>query len=88
MIKSKPRFRRLPTDQLKQILNGHRAWLDSGGKTGARARLSYAEIEGSLWRAELREADLSYASLRGVDLDHAQLQRANLRFDRSLALAS
>jgi uncharacterized protein YjbI with pentapeptide repeats len=69
----------LSTDQLKQILDDHRAWLESGGEKGAKADLSHAEIEGALWRADLREADLSYASLRGVDLDHAQLQRADLR---------
>jgi uncharacterized protein YjbI with pentapeptide repeats len=73
------RYRPLPEERLKQIIDDHRIWLDSGGKKGARADLSRVELEGSLWRADLREADLSYASLRGVDLDHAQLQRANLR---------
>ena len=70
---------RLSTDQLKQIIDDHRAWLDSGGERGTKADLSHAEIEGALWRADLREADLSFAVLRGVDLDHVQLQRANLR---------
>src|SRR5271166_673631 len=69
----------LSTDRLKQIIDDHQVWLDSGGEKGTKADLSHAEIEGALWRADLREADLSYASLRGVDLDHAQLQRANLR---------
>ena len=73
------RSRLLSADQLKHIINHHRAWLDSGGEKGAKADLSYTEIETALWRADLREADLSYASLRGVDLDHVQLQRANLR---------
>jgi uncharacterized protein YjbI with pentapeptide repeats len=71
--------RRLSTDQLKQIIDDHRAWLDSDGERGTKADLSHAEIEGALWRADLRGADLSYALLRSVNLDHAQLQRANLR---------
>jgi len=69
----------LSPDQLKQIIDDHRVWLDSSGEKGTKADLSHAEIEGALWRADLREADLSYASLRGVDMDHVQLQRANLR---------
>jgi uncharacterized protein YjbI with pentapeptide repeats len=69
----------LSVDQLRQIVDDHQAWLESGGEKGVKADLSHAEIEGALWRADLREADLSHASLRGVDLDHAQLQRANLR---------
>ena len=70
----------LSADQLKQIVDDHRAWLESDGESGAKADLSHAAIEGvALWRADLRDADLSHASLRGIDLDHAQLQRANLR---------
>jgi uncharacterized protein YjbI with pentapeptide repeats len=35
----------------------------------------------SLWRANLRDADLSCASLRRAKLDHADLSSANLHAD-------
>jgi hypothetical protein len=78
--KAHPAVREMPPDLLQRVLADHRAWLDSDGKSGKKADLSHAQLQGlSLWRADLREADLSYASLQGADLDHARLRGANLR---------
>jgi len=64
--KAHPIIRELPLDQLKRVLTEHRAWLDSDGKSGEKAGLSRAQLQGlSLWSADLREADLSYANLQG-----------------------
>jgi hypothetical protein len=63
--KAHPIIRELPLDQLKRVLSEHRAWLDSDGKSGEKAGLSRAQLQGlSLWSADLREADLSYANLQ------------------------
>jgi uncharacterized protein YjbI with pentapeptide repeats len=73
--KAHPIIRELPLDQLKQVLTEHLAWLDSDGKGGEQAGLSHAQL---LWRADLRDADLSYAGLQRAKLDHADLSGANL----------
>jgi uncharacterized protein YjbI with pentapeptide repeats len=81
--KTSPALRELPIEHLKQVLADHREWLDSSGESGRRADLSYAQLQGySLWRADLREANLSYAALQGANLDHARLRGANLRHAR------
>jgi len=36
----------LPLDQLKRVLTEHRAWLDSDGKSGEKAGLSRAQLQG------------------------------------------
>ena len=56
------------SNELKEILRLHKAWLD-GIKGGVRANLS---------DADLRDANLSYANLRRVDLRGANLSYANL----------
>ena len=55
---------------LKEILDQHKIWIESAGKHGQRAILSYAN---------LKDADLSYANLRGANLRGANLRGANLR---------
>ena len=77
-------------DALKAILESHKQWLDSDGKTGERAYLCEADLRGAnlreadlrgadLHRADLSEADLSWADLRGADLNRAKLNGADLR---------
>ena len=74
-----PIIRELPLRQLKRVLTEHRAWLDSDGKSGEKAGLSHARLQGlSLWNADLRAADLSYAGLRRAKVDDADLSGANL----------
>lgn len=61
------------------VLERHRVWLESGGKDGARARLASACLTGrSLWRADLRRAELNGVDLRRANLDHARLAGASL----------
>jgi len=61
-------------EKLKQILEAHKLWRESGGKSGARADLSGANLS----RANLSEADLRWANLRGANLREANLCEANL----------
>ena len=49
---------------LEEILQQHRQWTESGGKSGTRA--------------DLRDANLASADLTGADLASANLRRANL----------
>jgi len=77
--KAHPVLREVPLDQLPGVLAEHRAWVDSAGRSGTKADLSYAQPGVSLWSADLREADLSHANLQGADLDHTRLRGANLR---------
>ena len=57
-------------DELKIILEQHKAWLETGGEEGERA---------NLWRADLRLADLKEADLQGADLRRTRLLGADLR---------
>jgi len=69
----------MDASDLKAILDSHKQWLDSDGKTGERANLSGANLYGVYLRgAYLREADLREADLRGADLREANLSAANL----------
>jgi uncharacterized protein YjbI with pentapeptide repeats len=71
-------------DELKIILEKHKAWLETGGEGGERANLWRADLHGAdlreadLWRADLRGADLRGANLWGADLREANLRGANL----------
>jgi len=79
-------------DNLKQILDKHKMWLDNkgGGRANLRsadlrdadlsdANLSYAALGcADLSGADLRDADLSDTNLSGADLRGADLRGANL----------
>ena len=70
----------MDASDLKAILESHKQWLDSDGKTGERANLSVANLYGVYLRgAYLREADLRGAYLRGAYLREADLCDADLR---------
>ena len=77
-------MREITKEQLKEILEKHRLWLNSGG--GERANLSDADLSyanlsyADLRSADLRSADLSYADLRSAYLRSADLRSANLRY--------
>lgn len=60
---------------LLSVLDGHRHWLESGGKTGEVADLRGYELTG----ADLRGVVLRRAMLSGVDLSDACLAGADLR---------
>ena len=61
-------------EQLKEILEEHGKWVESGGKEGKMANLQKAV----LWRAKLQGANLDGANLQKADLRKANLQEANL----------
>ena len=74
--------------ELNKILKQHKLWVD--GKGGAKADLSYTDLNGAnlrganLKNTDLRDAyligaDLSYANLSGADLSRAKLRVANLK---------
>ena len=70
----------MDASDLKAILESHKQWLDSDGKTGERAYLCMADLRGAdLREADLREVYLRGADLRGADLRGADLRRADLR---------
>jgi uncharacterized protein YjbI with pentapeptide repeats len=59
------------------ILDAHRQWLESGGRSGRRAEAVGAALAGGDCRgAVLAQADLSEADLRGADLSGADLTGA------------
>ncbi|HGJ5885066.1 pentapeptide repeat-containing protein [Arsenophonus nasoniae] len=62
-------------DELRKILDEHKVWVDSMGKSGRKANLSGA----NLIRADLQGANLQGADLWGADLQGADLQGANLQ---------
>jgi hypothetical protein len=57
-------------NKLDKILSNHKLWLQTLGKSGAKADLR---------RADLRRADLSYADLSNANLSYADLSNADLR---------
>jgi len=81
-------------EDLRSILNQHKLWLESDGKSGERANLQNAdltfgradhawqlgsELQGvNLSRADLSGINLSFADLTGADLSQAKLPQAKL----------
>lgn len=81
--------RKFGDPELDEIVEDHRAWLESNGKAGRKADLAHANFEGAdlmgaelgganLLRANLQRADLLLADLRGACLIEADLSEANL----------
>lgn len=81
--------RKFGDPELDEIVEAHRAWLETQGKIGSKAELAGANFEGAdlmgaelrganLLRANLRGADLLVADLRGACLIEADLSEANL----------
>lgn len=71
-------------DDLRTILDQHRAWAESNGRDGARADLSGMDLSGAdldganLASAQMAGANLAGAKLNGADLSGAYLVRADL----------
>lgn len=66
-------------EELKQILDEHKKWLETDGEDGFRANLCYANLRNAdLRNADLRNANLRYANLRDADLCYADLRYADL----------
>ncbi len=75
----RPALRDVSPNELKEILEAHRKWVESEGKEGERADLSKANLtEANLYQANLTQAKLIQASLPGANLQGADLTSANL----------
>ncbi|HXW18423.1 MAG TPA: pentapeptide repeat-containing protein [Candidatus Acidoferrales bacterium] len=89
-VPSRERPRRSVADtELEAMLDLHRAWVESNGKSGMRLELAHADFEGMdltganlqgavLNGANLQGSELLLADLRGASLVQANLQEANL----------
>ena len=77
-------MKKITEEELKEILEQHKLWLDSNGKEGKRADLSGADLryatlsDADLRYATLTDANLTMADLSGADLTGANLTGANL----------
>lgn len=74
-----PEYREVSQEELKQILEAHRTWVESEGQAGTQADLSNVNLQETyLQRANLAGANLQGAMLAGADLRAANLEKANL----------
>ena len=70
---------KITEEELREILEQHKLWLDSNGKEGERADLFDANLTGAnLYGVDLTRADLTGANLRFANLYRAKLYGANL----------
>ena len=87
-------LRAISPEQLREIVEAHRKWVETNEKEGAQALLWGTNLQGAnlvnanlqlaiLSNANLQEANLYQANLQGANLINANLQRANL-FDATL----
>jgi uncharacterized protein YjbI with pentapeptide repeats len=74
-------LREISEEELKQILEDHKIWLESDGKEGKRADLTYMKLQTALfYEANLQKAYLYGANLQKVWLKDAKLQEASLNY--------
>jgi len=74
-----PQYREIPQDELQEILEQHRKWVETEGKEGKQASLDNANLqEAELWEANLQKAFLFQANLQEAELGQANLQKAYL----------
>jgi uncharacterized protein YjbI with pentapeptide repeats len=69
------KLREISPEDLKQILEDHKKWVESDEKEGKRADLHYTDLK----KAFLRRANLQGAFLQSADLQEARLVEANLQ---------
>ena len=73
-------MRTISAEELKEILDKHKKWLNEEDG-GERADLSSADLSSAdLSNADLSSADLRYADLRYANLRYANLYNADLRY--------
>ena len=68
-------YREIYKEELEQILEDHKKWLESNGKEGKRADL----IKVNLQKARLWKANLKDVYLKGANLQKANLSKADLK---------
>jgi len=74
-----PEYREISEEDLKQILEEHKKWVESDGKEGVQAELRNTDLQKvNFLGANLQEADLGGANLQEAILGGANLQEAIL----------
>lgn len=79
-------MKKISQEELKNILDDHKLWLDVSKQGGKRADLSNTDLSHvdlsykNLFNANLSNADLSNADLSNVDLSNANLSNADLAY--------
>ncbi len=77
------------TEDIPEILNAHRAWLESGGKNGTRAELFFADLDDfDLHKANLKQACLWETTLHRADLSDVDLTETEGVLAKNLAGAN
>lgn len=76
-------MKKILEEELKNILDDHKLWLDSDKQKGKCANLSNTDLS----RMNLSYVDLTYADLSGTDLFRVNLSYANL-FNANLSYAN
>jgi len=72
-------LRKISTEELKEILENHKVWVETGGKSGVKANLSGVDLsKENLYSADLHKVNLSKANLYSADLHKANLYSAYL----------
>ena len=67
--------------ELNEILESHKLWLETNGKSGERANLAGVDLRrANLRYVDLKHVNLSYSNLEAVDLAFSNLEGANLAF--------
>ena len=67
-------MKKILKEELKNILDEHKLWLENNGKKGKKADLSHADLS----HINLSHVNLSHANLSNADLSNANLTNANL----------
>jgi len=76
----RPPLREMSPEELQEILEAHRKWVESGGKEGKRADLHGTNLrKENLFQANLQEAHLFESDLQEALLNKANLQKADIR---------
>ena len=74
-------MKKITQEELNQILQQHKLWIETDGNKGGCAVLKGTDLLGAnLRHANLHAANLRYACLQGADPRAADLQGADLRF--------
>jgi len=68
-------LREISEEELKQILEGHKKWLESDGKEGERADLENSNLQ----KRNLEGADLQKAILEGANLQNSEFRGVNMQ---------
>ena len=74
-------LRKVSQEELRGILELHKLWLETEGKEGAQADVSYCDLSNAdLTYAVLTNANLRYANVSNANLKYANLTYADLRY--------